>query len=187
MNIFALTSLSVGMSMDAFAAATAKGATNKHPNLLRALQGGLFFGVVEAIAPLVGYALGKVASEQVASIDHWLAFVLLLILGVRFIIQAINDDEAPDDAQQHKGYLALLVTAVATSIDSMVVGVSLAFLHVNIWLACLLIGVSTTVMATLGLYLGNRLGQKFGRVAMGLGGVVLMVMGALILYTHLTA
>lgn len=81
----------------------------------------------------------------------------------------------------------MMITAIATSIDSVVVGVSLAFLAVNIWLACLFIGVATTVMATAGLYLGNRLGQCFGRWAMGLGGMVLIVIGVLILYTHLTA
>lgn len=185
MNIFALTSLSFGMSMDAFAAATAKGATNKHSNFIRALQAGLFFGVVEAVAPLIGYGLGSVVSEQVASIDHWLAFVLLTILGVRFIVQAFNDK--PYDNERQQGCWLLVMTAIATSVDSMVVGVSLAFLHVNIGLACLLIGVATTIMATLGLYLGNRLGQRFGRWAMALGGVVLMVIGVLILYSHLTA
>ncbi|MDO4699654.1 MAG: manganese efflux pump [Moraxella sp.] len=91
MNIFALTSL------------TAKGAINKHSNFIRTLQAGLFFGVVEAVAPLIGYGLGSVASEQVASIDHWLAFVLLTILGVRFIVQIFNDKPYDNEQQGRFG------------------------------------------------------------------------------------
>ena len=166
MNILALTSLSFGMSMDAFAAALAKGATNKHPSWLMALKGGVFFGTVEAIAPMIGFFLAKVASDRVASFDHWIAFGLLLFLGVRFIGEAYKDtnmiQETPNANQT-----MLLMTAIATSIDSVVIGVSLAFLQVNIYLACILIGFATTLMATLGLYLGNRLGAYFGRLAMG--------------------
>lgn len=186
MNLLALTSLSFGMSMDAFAAALAKGATDKNSSWLLALKGGVFFGVVEATAPMLGFLLAKVASDQVASFDHWIAFVLLMVLGVRFITQAIWGDHTPAQATTANQSM-LLMTAIATSIDSMVVGVSLAFLEVNIYLACALIGLVTTLMATMGLYLGNRLSAYFGKLAMAFGGVVLMVIGSSILYSHLTA
>lgn len=185
MNIIALTSLSFGMSMDAFAAALAKGATDKHPRFIKALKGGLFFGVIEGIAPLMGFLLGTVASDKVASFDHWVAFGLLGFLGVRFIREALYGTQS--DQPQRIGFAMLLLTAVATSVDSVVVGVSLAFLEANIWLASVLIGMATAIMATTGLYVGHRLSEQFGRVAMGCGGVVLMVIGVFILYTHLVA
>lgn len=186
MNLLALTSLSFGMSMDAFAAALAKGAADKNSNWILALKGGVFFGVVEAIAPMLGFLLAKVASDQVASFDHWIAFVLLMVLGMRFMTQAIWGGQSSTQVIASNQAM-LLMTAIATSIDSMVVGVSLAFLEVNIYLACALIGLTTTLMATIGLYLGNRLGRYFGKVAMAFGGVVLMVIGSGILYSHLTA
>lgn len=187
MNVIALSSLSVGMSMDAFAAALAKGATNNKPSFFYALKGGLFFGVVEAIAPMVGFLLAKIASDTVAEIDHWLAFILLMFLGGRFLWQAKYGDTDSDPSVPNDDWWMLIITAVATSVDSMVVGVSLAFLQVNIYLACLLIGLATTVMATIGLYLGHRLGRQMGKWAMVAGALVLMIIGVLILYSHLTA
>ena len=192
MNAFALMSLSVGMSMDAFTAALAKGATDKRPTLITAFKGGLLFGVVEAVAPILGYVLTKAASgylvgDYIATFDHWIAFVLLMCLGLCFIHQALGNPNKEDEHDGDDSFFVMLLTAVATSIDSMVVGVSLAFLHVDIWIAALMIGITTTLMATLGLYLGNRLGRSFGKVAMAVGGMVLMMIGMSILYMHLTA
>lgn len=195
MNALTLTTLSFGMAMDAFAVAVAKGASERHPRLWQAVQGGLFFGVVEGLAPFVGYCLGKAAESWVQAFDHWVAFGLLGVLGVRFIYGAVCHDEQVDkqtNEQQTKQKQAntsnialMLITAIATSVDSVVVGVSLAFLDVNIVLACVLIGFATTVMATGGLYLGNRLGASFGRYAMGVGGAMLIGIGMFILGTHL--
>ncbi len=187
MNLFALTALSFGMAMDAFAVAVAKGASDSHPRFLRALQGGLFFGVVEGIAPFIGYYLGKAAESWVQTFDHWVAFGLLGVLGVRFIYAAMNGDDDEDDGAPTQNFALMLVTAIATSIDSVVVGVSLAFLEVNIYLACVLIGIATTIMASGGLYLGNRLGARFGRYAMSVGGLMLIGIGVFILITHLSS
>lgn len=184
MNLLTLTSLSFGMAMDAFAVAIAKGASTK-PRLWQAVQGGLFFGVVEGFAPLIGYGLGRVAHDWVQAFDHWIAFGLLGVLGVRFIYGAMQADDKSEDEKSSQNTALMLITAIATSIDSVVVGVSLAFLNVNIYLACLMIGMATTIMATLGLYLGNRLGRMFGRYAMGVGGLVLIGIGVFILATHL--
>lgn len=189
MNVFTLTALSFGMAMDAFAVALANGAGQRRPRLWQAVQGGLFFGAVEGIAPFIGYCLGRVAESWVQAFDHWIAFGLLGALGVRFIYGAVCDDEQADEQEQtniSQNIALMLITAIATSIDSVVVGVSLAFLDVNIVLACVLIGLATTVMATGGLYLGNRLGVSFGRYAMGVGGVVLIGIGVFILAIHLT-
>lgn len=186
MNLLTLTTLSFGMAMDAFAVAIAKGASNPHPRFFRALQGGLFFGVVEGIAPFIGYYLGRAAENWVQAFDHWLAFGLLGVLGLRFIYGAIKTDNDEQADASTQNFALMLITAIATSIDSVVVGASLAFLDVNIYLACALIGLATTIMATGGLYLGNRLGAKFGRYAMGVGGLVLIGIGGFILMTHLS-
>lgn len=184
MNVLTLMALSFGMSMDAFAVALAKGAGEREPKFYQAFKGGLFFGVIEGIAPLIGFWLGSLAQSLIQRFDHWIAFMLLGFLGVRFLMGAIwqDDNKLQDD---HKGMM-MLITALATSVDSMVVGVSLAFLKVNIYLACVLIGLATTIMATSGLYLGSRLGVAFGRYAMGVGGLVLMGIGAWIWYDHVS-
>lgn len=187
MNIMALTALSFGMAMDAFAVALAKGAGEHEPKLTQALKGGLFFGVVEGFAPLIGFWLGSLAQDYIQKFDHWIAFILLGFLGVRFLMGAIGQDDTEiEPSPQERQGMMMILTAIATSVDSMVVGVSLAFLDVNIYVACLLIGMATTIMATGGLYLGGRLGVVFGRYAMGVGGVVLILIGAWIWYGHVS-
>lgn len=187
MSIVSLVALSFGMSMDAFASAIAKGATQKQASLGKAFQAGLIFGVIEGIAPIVGWLLGNAVNDWLSQMDHWVAFVLLSFLAIRFIRESLSADGVETDGDTNVGGLGLMIiTAIATSIDSLVVGVSLAFLEVNIYLAAFLIGLATTVMATLGLYLGNRLGLKFGKIAMFVGGLVLFGIGATILYDHLS-
>lgn len=192
--------LALGMSMDAFAAALARGTClSKELSLLKLLKTGLVFGGIEMLAPLLGYLIGSAARQWVSQWDHWLAFALLSILGLRMVFEALkNDDETQTNTpceekqpekniapKQDKGMLVL--TAFATSIDSLVVGVGLAFLNVNIVLAALCIGLSTTLMATLGLYLGRILGNHIGRWAEMFGGFVLMMIGAWVLMEHLSA
>lgn len=186
MSWFALIVLAFGMSMDAFSVAIAKGTAARGMTFTKAIKHGLVFGVVEAIAPILGWLLGMVAQQWMASVDHWIGFTLLTILGIRCIYEAIWSDDDDDDAPNRTG-VWLFITAIATSIDAMVVGVSLAFLEVNIWLAALMIGLATTTMATIGLYLGRQLGERFGKGAMIAGGLVLVAIGASILYSHLTA
>ncbi|MCP3897435.1 manganese efflux pump MntP family protein [Moraxella sp.] len=188
MSIISLMALALGMSMDAFATAIAKGATYQNPSLVRALKAGVLFGAIEGVAPIVGWLLGEAAQGWLSHVDHWLAFVLLGFLAIKFMRDALKGDVQIKGDQQtmaKSGFGLMLITAVATSIDSLVVGVSLAFLEVNIWLAAVLIGLATMIMVTLGLYLGNRLGLRFGRVAMFVGGVVLLMIGTTILVSHL--
>lgn len=188
MSIISLMALAFGMSMDAFATAIAKRATYQNPSLVRALKAGVLFGAIEGVAPIVGWLLGEAAQGWLSHVDHWLAFVLLGFLAIKFMRDALKGDVQIKGDQQtmaKSGFGLMLITAVATSIDSLVVGVSLAFLEVNIWLAAVLIGLATMIMVTLGLYLGNRLGLRFGRVAMFVGGVVLLMIGTTILVGHL--
>lgn len=186
MSLIALIILAFGMSMDAFSVAIAKGTAVRGMTFIKALKHGLIFGVFEAIAPVIGWLMGKVAHQWMQSVDHWIGFVLLMVLGIRCIYEAIWGDDDKEASDTHTG-IWLFITAIATSIDAMVVGVSLAFLEVNIITAALMIGLATTIMATTGLYLGRRLGERFGKGAMIAGGILLMIIGSSILYNHLTA
>lgn len=187
MNPISLIFLALAMSTDAFAAAIGKGSSLHKPRFAEALRTGLIFGVIETITPLVGWSIGQAASRFVESWDHWIAFTLLLVLGVHMIYNGIKpEDEEQEKSSQHS-FFVLAITAFATSIDALAVGVGLAFVDVNILVAAAAIGLATTVMVTFGVMLGRVLGTVVGKRAEIVGGVVLMVVGATILYEHLTA
>lgn len=186
MQLYTILILAFGMSMDAFAAAIGKGAALHRPPLKEALRTGLIFGVIEAITPVIGWGIGLAASQFIMSWDHWVAFTLLLILGIRMIVQAFKKDTAEEtEAPRRHGFWLLVTTAVATSLDAMAVGVGLAFLQVNILVMALTIGAATTIMATSGMLLGRFLGAAIGKWAEILGGVVLIGIGTSILVEHL--
>lgn len=184
MNIISLLFLAFAMSTDAFAAAITKGATLHKPKFTEALRMGAIFGVIEAITPLFGWLLGSIASAYIAEIDHWFAFVLLSALGIHMIKNGLTL-EADDCKPRQHSFLLLVITAFATSIDAMVIGVSLAFVAVNIWVASILIGIATFLMVTLGVMLGRVIGCVAGKRSEVLGGIVLIGIGAFILYEHL--
>ncbi len=190
MSPFAIAVLSLSMSADAFAAAIGRGAQHR-PTLPQALRSGLVFGVVEAITPLIGFALGVAAAGFVEAVDHWIAFGLLGAVGARMIWEALkrDDDEAetppPASKAASRGLLALIATAVGTSIDAGAVGVGLALLEANIWLIALSIGFATFVMATIGLLIGKVAGTRLGKVAELVGGLALILLGSKILLEHL--
>ena len=189
MNLLTTILLALGMSVDAFAAALARGAGSLHYTWRQTVKTALIFGIVETITPLIGWLVGSMTQKFIAEYDHWLAFGLLLALGLKMIWGALHDDDdeaaAADKNRTDTTLLLTVVTAIATSIDSMVVGVGLAFLDANIWLTALAIGTSTTIMAAIGLRLGRLLGQKIGSRAEMAGGVVLIGIGTFILLEHL--
>lgn len=189
MNLLTTILLALGMSVDAFAAALARGAGSLHYTWRQTVKTALIFGIVETITPLIGWLVGSMTQKFIAEYDHWLAFGLLLALGLKMIWGALHDDDdeaAAADGNRTDTTLTLtIITAIATSIDSMVVGVGLAFLDANIWLTALAIGTSTTIMAAVGLQLGRLLGQKIGSRAEMAGGVVLIGIGTFILLEHL--
>lgn len=189
MNLLTTILLALGMSVDAFAAALARGAGSLHYTWRQTVKTALIFGIVETITPLIGWLVGSMAQKFIAAYDHWLAFGLLLALGLKMIWGALHDNDdgaAAADGNRTDTTLTLtIITAIATSIDSMVVGVGLAFLDANIWLTALAIGTSTTIMAAIGLRLGRLLGQKIGSRAEMAGGVVLIGIGTFILLEHL--
>lgn len=186
-NPISLIFLALAMSTDAFAAAIGKGASLHKPRFTEALRTGLIFGVIEAITPMIGWGVGQAASSYVEHWDHWIAFTLLLVLGVHMIYNGLKHEEAEDEKRSQHSFLILAVTAFATSIDALVVGVGLAFVDVNILVAAAAIGVATTVMVTVGVMLGRVLGIVVGKRAEIIGGFVLMLVGATILYEHLSA
>jgi manganese efflux pump family protein len=187
LSLIALIFLAFAMSTDAFAAAVGKGSSLHQPRLIEALRTGLIFGVIEAITPLIGWAIGQAASSYVTQWDHWIAFTLLLLLGLHMIHAGFSPEAAEEQpkASRHSFWI-LAVTAVATSIDALAVGVGLAFVEVNIFLAAAAIGLATLVMVTLGTMLGRVLGTLVGKRAEILGGIVLILVGSTILYEHLT-
>ncbi|WP_415288515.1 manganese efflux pump MntP family protein [Brevundimonas sp. S1H14] len=190
MSPFAIAVLSLSMSADAFAAAIGRGAQHR-PTLPQALRSGLVFGVVEAITPLIGFALGVAAAGFVEAVDHWIAFGLLGAVGARMIWEALKRDDdtaeatAPVGKAASRGLLALIATAVGTSIDAGAVGVGLALLEANIWLIAFCIGFTTFVMASIGLLIGKAAGTRLGKVAELLGGLALIALGSKILLEHL--
>ncbi len=187
MNITAISLLAFAMSTDAFAAAIGKGTALLKPRWSEALRTGAIFGVIEAITPVIGWALGSAASDYVKAWDHWIAFAMLLLLGGHMLIGAFRPDEQAVEKPRRHGFWLLVATGFATSIDAMAVGVGLAFLDVNIVTVALAIGLATFTMVTLGVMLGRVLGNVVGSWAEGLGGILLMGIGALILMEHLNA
>lgn len=185
MSPFALLLLAFAMSTDAFAAAIGKGASLKHPRLTEAFKIGLIFGSIEALTPLVGWLIGKSASGYVEAWDHWIAFSLLTILGLHMISEGIKPEEDEVEKPLKQSLLRTCLTAFGTSIDALAVGVGLALINVNIWVAAALIGLATTLMVTLGIMLGRAVGAVLGHRAEIFGGVTLIAVGVWILSGHL--
>ena len=186
MNVAATLAIALAMSTDAFAVAIGKGAALHRPQLKEALRTGLIFGVIEGLTPLVGWAMGKVAAPYVEAWDHWIAFTLLGVLGLRMIYASLTADDEEEKPSSHSFWL-LAITGFATSIDAMVVGASLAFIDANIAATAGAIGLATFVMVTIGVMLGRGLGHLVGKRAELIGGLVLIAIGGLILYEHLRA
>jgi len=187
MNLSATILLAFGMSMDAFAVSISKGAALHKPKFSEALRTGLIFGCVEAITPLVGWGMGMLASQFVLEWNHWIAFVLLVFLGGRMLVEGWRGNEDSEEkAPTRHGFWLLVTTAIATSLDAMAVGVGLAFLQVNIIYTALAIGCATLVMTTIGMMLGRFIGPLLGKRAEMLGGIVLIGIGVQILWSHFT-
>lgn len=184
MNLSATLLLAFGMSMDAFAASMGKGATLHKPKFSEALRTGLIFGAIETLTPLIGWGLGMLASQFVLEWNHWIAFILLTFLGGRMVIEGIRNDVDEDQPVHRHGFWLLVTTAIATSLDAMAVGVGLAFLQVNIIATALAIGCATLIMSTLGMMIGRFIGPLLGKRAEILGGVVLIGIGAQIMWSH---
>ena len=190
MHPISILLLGIAMSTDSFAAAVGKGAAMHKPRFPEALRAGLIFGAIEGLTPVIGWLLGLAAAKYITAWDHWIAFALLGLLGLHMIYAGLKPESAGiaiDETKRNDGFWALAATGFATSIDAMAVGVGLAFLDVNIAVVALVIGLSTLVMVTLGIMLGRILGSLAGKRAEIVGGLMLIGIGAAILYEHLSA
>ncbi|OQM74094.1 manganese efflux pump MntP family protein [Manganibacter manganicus] len=185
MSPFAITLLAFSMSVDAFAVSVGRGAAIGRPRYSEALRTGAVFGVVEAITPVIGWAAGVAASSLVEAIDHWLAFGLLATVGLHMLYAALW--KKADDDPVGRSFTVLIATAIGTSLDAMAVGVSLAFLKVNIVVIAIAIGLATFLMSAGGMLVGRLIGERFGRIAEAVAGIALFGLGLSILIEHLTA
>lgn len=188
MSPLSILLIGFAMSTDAFAAAIGKGAAMRKPVFRDALRAGLIFGAIEAITPVIGWLLGRAALDYVEAFDHWIAFGLLVALGLHMIVNGLrpHDDETDEDSSRHHGFWRLAATGFATSIDAMAVGIGLAFMDVHIAVMALVIGLCTLTMVTAGIMLGRVLGNMVGKRAEIIGGIILMIIGSTILYEHLS-
>ncbi len=179
MGIIELFILAVGLSMDAFAVSVCKGLSLGKIKIKHMCIAGLWFGGFQALMPLIGYLLGSNFSELVAKYDHWIAFVLLALIGGNMIKEALGKEE--DSMDNSMGFKAMLLLAIATSIDALAVGATFAFLDVSIVPAISFIGVVTFVLSAIGVKAGSLFGYKYKSKAELCGGIILILLGIKIL------
>ncbi len=184
MSVLEILILAVGLSMDAFAVSICKGLAVKRIDMGKAGIVGLWFGGFQALMPMIGYFLGSSFSNAIQSVDHWVAFILLSLIGANMIREALSRDE---DAGRDSGSLSfktMLMLAVATSIDALAAGITFAFLDVNIVSAVSIIGCTTCIISMAGAKVGSVFGTKYKSKAELTGGVMLILLGLKILLEH---
>ncbi|MDF2949573.1 MAG: hypothetical protein K0R07_1609 [Sedimentibacter sp.] len=192
MSLLELFIIAVGLSMDAFAVAICKGLSMKKISLKKAGIVGLYFGTFQGGMPLIGYFLGVQFQDKITSIDHWIAFVLLGIIGINMIKESRNsscevaiDTVSTVNADNSLSFKNMSVLAIATSIDALAVGITFAFLNVHITPAVSFIGIVTFTLSMIGVMIGNVFGEKFKSRAEFAGGFILVLMGTKILLNHI--
>ena len=188
MEFFEAIILAVGLSMDAFAVSVCKGLALRKAGLKEGLTCGVWFGGFQALMPTIGFFLAMLFAKQIEAIDHWVAFVLLAIIGGNMLKEALQKDcDCCEDADADMGVRTMLAMAVATSIDAMAAGISLTLDGANIWLNAACIVVITCVLSGIGVKVGAVFGSRFEKKAQLAGGIILILLGLKILLEHLTA
>ena len=184
MNYTELILIAIGLSMDAFAVSIGKGLCVQQLRPRHTLTVGLWFGAFQALMPIAGYLLAARFSSVVAAFDHWIAFVLLGLIGCNMIREACDKEE--DETCQTNDFAprAMLLLAIATSIDALAVGISFAFLGIDIWNSAAVIGLTTCLLSMVGIRIGHHFGNRFKSKAEILGGVILIIIGVKILTEH---
>lgn len=183
MGILELLLIAIGLAMDAFAVSVCKGLSLKEMSWKKAIIVGVYFGMFQALMPVIGYFLGATFENLVTKIDHWIAFILLGFIGFNMLREAFGKDE--EGSNDKVDFKTMLVLAIATSIDALAIGITFAFLDVNLMIATLLIGFITFALSVLGGKIGNKFGDKYERKAEATGGIILILMGLKILLEHL--
>lgn len=183
MEISEIIIIGIGLAMDAFAVSICKGLSIQKLNFKKIFIIGLYFGLFQMIMPILGYGLGNSFQSLVSNIDHWVVFVLLLIIGINMIKEAFDDeDEKKNEALDIK---TMLLLAIATSIDAFAVGITFALFEVNVIISVIIIGVITFCISMLGVMIGNKFGDRFQNKSEFIGGVILIIIGVKILLEHL--
>ena len=189
MGIGELLLLAVGVSMDAFAVSICKGLAMKKATLKAGLTCGVWFGGFQALMPTIGFFLGTLFADAISAVDHWVAFVLLAVIGGNMLKEAFGKEEeccCCDEQNADMSPKTMFVMAVATSIDALAVGISLAMAgNVNIWLAAAFIGICTCAFSACGVKIGNVFGSRYEKKAQIAGGAILVLLGLKILLEHL--
>ena len=185
MSTLSLFILAVGLSMDAFAVSVCKGLAMKRVSVKNALIIGLWFGGFQALMPAIGYLLGNQFNQYITSIDHWIAFVLLSFIGISMIKEAISTKDEEEETNPSLSVKTMFLLAVATSIDALAVGVTFAFLKVQIIPAVSFIGSITFLLSIVGVKVGNVFGTRYKAKAEIAGGIILILIGVKILLEHL--
>ncbi|RKZ65593.1 MAG: manganese efflux pump [Gammaproteobacteria bacterium] len=186
MSLIEITAVAVALAMDAFAVSIAAGVTLRRASRRQTFRLSWHFGLFQALMPIIGYGAGLTVQELIASFDHWVAFGLLVIIGGRMIVGAIRDDEEQvKDTEPTRGW-SLVMLSVATSVDALAVGLSLAMLGISVWFPALVIGIVAGLFTAGGIHLGGYVGLRLGiaRYATLFGGVVLLIIGGRILSEH---
>ena len=185
MSFIELLLIAIGLSMDAFSVSICKGLTTKRFSWRMALTCGLWFGFFQALMPIIGYFLGSQFQHLIESVDHWIAFGLLVLIGANMIREAVSNDHENENDSGALDFKTMFLLAIATSIDALAVGVSLACIQVRHWYSVLVIGVTTFLFSVLGVKIGNVFGSKFEKSAQIIGGIILILIGLKILLEHL--
>ena len=183
MGVLEILLLGIGLAMDAFAVSICKGLSMKKMNWKNAIIIALYFGGFQALMPMIGYFLGTTFESLVTIFDHWIAFVLLSVIGGNMIKESFDKEE--EKKNDDVDFKTMIVLALATSIDALAVGITFAFLDVNLLLAISIIGIITFIISILGVKVGNKFGDRYQNKAELVGGIILVVLGIKILLEHL--
>ena len=183
MGFLGILLLGIGLSMDAFAVSVCKGLAVRRADVKTALVCGAWFGAFQALMPLIGYFLGRMFADAIAAVDHWVAFFLLALVGGNMIKEALSGEG--ENATPDLSVKAMLPLAVATSVDALAVGISLAMTEAPIWTSITVIGITTFMLSAVGVTIGGIFGNKFEKKAEFLGGAVLILLGCKILLESL--
>lgn len=183
MDVLEILLIAVGLAMDAFAVSVCKGLSMKKMSWNKAIIVGLYFGIFQGLMPVIGFLLGTSFASLVIQIDHWIAFVLLGFIGGNMLKEAFSNKS--ENRNDNVDFKTMIVLAIATSIDALAIGITFAFLKVNLILSVLMIGIITFILSIIGVKIGNKFGDRYERKAEMAGGLILILMGIKILLEHL--
>jgi putative Mn2+ efflux pump MntP len=184
MSLIEIILIALGLSMDAFAVSVTLGLSVKKIRMKEVVIPGIYFGLFQAFMPFLGYFTGRLFADKIQSVDHWIAFVLLALIGGKIIWESLSKEEKKTTAHQFT-FVKMLLLAIATSIDALAVGVTFAFFEINIYIAIIIIGLTTFCISIGGVMIGNFFGAKYQSKAEFIGGAVLVLLGVKILVEHL--